>query len=212
VDVASEPASDQPGAELEEEQRLIEEARRGNLDAMRPILERYAPPLYSTVILPRLGDTASAEEVLRDTLATAVEKLDKFTWQGKSIYPWLRQVAINKVYDVHRQSKRSRKLADALVHEVDGTDPAALADAQLIADQERRAHRARIDATLGQLAERYRKAIELRLVQELPREDCARELGVAIGTFDVLLFRAVRAFRKQFGDRDDAATPGGSHD
>ena len=207
--MASEPAGD-PGAELElaleTEQRLIEEARRGNLDAMRPILERYAHPLYSTVILPRLGDTASAEEVLRDTLSTAVEKLDKFTWQGKSIYPWLRQVAINKVYDVHRQSKRSRRLADALVHEVDDADLGALADAQLIADQERRAHRTRIDATLGKLADRYREAIELRLVDELPREECARRLGVAIGTFDVLLFRAVRAFRKQFGDRP------GTHD
>ncbi len=169
---------------------------------MRPILERYAQPLYSTVILPRLGDIATAEDVLRDTLAAAVEKIDKFTWQGKSIYPWLRQVAINKVYDVHRQSKRSRKLADALVHEVDAADPNALADAQLIADQEQRAHRDRIAATLGRLADRYRQAIELRLVQELPREDCAKQLGVTIGTFDVLLFRAVRAFRKQFGERD----------
>jgi hypothetical protein len=42
-------------AELEEEQRLVEEARSGRLDAMRPILERYAQPLYGTVILPRLG-------------------------------------------------------------------------------------------------------------------------------------------------------------
>ena len=53
-----------------------------------------------------------------DELATAVEKIKRFTWQGKSIYPWLRQIAINKVYDVHRQSKRSRRLADAMVHEV----------------------------------------------------------------------------------------------
>jgi hypothetical protein len=28
-------------------------------------------------------------------------------------------------------------------------------------------------------------------------------MSVTIGTFDVLLFRAVRAFRKQFGDHDD---------
>jgi len=53
----------------------------------------------------------------------------------------------------------------------------------------------------GRLKERYRIAIELRLIQELPREDCAKRLGVTIGTFDVLLFRAVRAFRKQFGER-----------
>jgi RNA polymerase sigma-70 factor (ECF subfamily) len=202
--VASEPATE---VELDEEQRLVEEAQAGNLDAMRPILERYAQPLYGTVILPRLGDSASAEDVLRDTLATAVEKIKKFTWQGKSIYPWLRQIAINKVYDVHRQSKRSRKLADAMVHEVAvETDPDTHADAQLIADQERRAHRARIEETLGYLQERYRSAIELRLVQELSREECAKRLGITIGTFDVLLFRAVRAFRKHFGERAEAST------
>jgi RNA polymerase sigma-70 factor (ECF subfamily) len=195
--VASEPATQ---VELEAEQRLVEEAQQGNLDAMRPILERYAQPLYGTVILPRLGDAASAEEVLRDTLATAVEKIQRFTWQGKSIYPWLRQIAINKIFDVHRQSKRSRKLADAMVHEVKlETDPETHADAQLIADQERRAHRERIDGTMVLLQERYRTAIELRLIQELTREECAKRLGVSIGTFDVLLFRAVRAFRKRFG-------------
>ena len=195
--MASEPAT---AVELEEEQRLVEEAQAGNLDSMRPILERYAQPLYGTVILPRLGDAASAEEVLRDTLATAVEKIGRFTWQGKSIYPWLRQIAINKVFDVHRQAKRSRRLADALVHEVPvETDPDSHADAQLMADQERRAHRVKIDETLDVLAERYRLAIELRLVQELSREDCAKRLNVTIGTFDVLLFRAVRAFRKHFG-------------
>jgi DNA-directed RNA polymerase specialized sigma24 family protein len=45
------------------------------------------------------------------------------------------------------------------------------------------------------------------LVQELPREECARRLGVTIGTFDVLLFRAVRAFRKHFGDRAGKEQP-----
>jgi RNA polymerase sigma-70 factor (ECF subfamily) len=197
VSVALEPAT---AVELEEEQRLVEEAQAGNLDAMRPILERYAQPLYGTVILPRLGDAASAEDVLRDTLATAVEKIKRFTWQGKSIYPWLRQIAINKVFDVHRQTKRSRRLADAMVHEVPTeSDPETHADAQLIADQERASHRTRIDDAMGKIADRYRTAIELRLVQELPREECAKQLGVTVGTFDVLLFRAVRAFRKQFG-------------
>jgi RNA polymerase sigma-70 factor (ECF subfamily) len=189
--------------ELEQEQRQVEQAQAGNLDAMRPILERYAQPLYGTVILPRLGDAATAEDVLRDTLATAVEKISRFTWQGTSIYPWLRQIAINKVFDVHRQSKRSKKLADAMAHEVaHETEPDDQADAQLIADQERSSHRARIDAAMGQLAERYRTAIELRLIQELSREECAKRLGVTVGTFDVLLFRAVRSFRKHFGQSD----------
>ena len=208
--MASEPAT--TGLlerDLEQERRLIQEAQQGNLDAMRPLLERYAGPLYSTVILPRLGDATTAEDVLRETLATAVEKIQRFTWQGTSIYPWLRQIAINKVYDLHRQSQRSRRLADAMAHELAAeSDPAPPADAQLIADQERRAHRGRIDETLQQLQDRYRLAIELRLVQELPREECAKRLGVTIGTFDVLLFRAVRAFRKHFGERSEPPPTG----
>jgi RNA polymerase sigma-70 factor (ECF subfamily) len=198
--VASEAAT---ADHLEEEQRLVEEAQRGNLDAMRPIFERYASPLYASVILPRLGDTATAEEVLRDTLATAVEKVGSFRWQGKSIYPWLRQIAVNKVYDLHRQSKRSQRLADAMAVELPtATGPETQADAQLAEEEERRLSRMRIDETLALLSERYRDAIRLRLVEELAREECARIMGITVGNFDVLLFRAVRAFRKRFGERE----------
>jgi RNA polymerase sigma factor (sigma-70 family) len=210
--VASEPAT---ADELEEEQRLVAEAQRGNLDAMRPIFDRYAQPLYGAVILPRLGNTAAAEDILRDTMLTAVEKIGKFTWQGKSIYPWLRQIAINKVYDVHRQSKRSRRLADALAFELDAeTAPEDAADALLMADQDRRSNQERIESAMAGISERYRLAIELRLINELSREECARKLDVTMGTFDVLLFRAIRAFRKRFGHRDggDAADSSTEHE
>lgn len=203
-------ASEAAAFEIEEEERMVAEAQLGNLDAMRPILERYASPLYGTVILPRLGDAASAEEILRDTLATAVEKIQRFTWQGKSIYPWLRQIAINKIFDLHRHTKRSRRMLDALAFEIAvESDDHDAADAQLMADQERRHHRLRIDETLAQIPERYRAAIELRLIGELSREECAQRLGVTVSTFDVLLFRAVRSFRKVFGDRELASAGAG---
>lgn len=187
---------------LEEERRSIELAQRGNLDAMRPILERYASPLYATVILPRVGNVAAAEDVLRDTMATAIEKIDAFRWQGRSIYVWLRQIATNKAYDVHRRSKRSKKLADAMAAELPSESaPEDLPDALMIVDEERLLNRKRIDTTLNRLSDRYRKAIQLRLIDELPRSECAQRMEVTTGTFDVLLFRAVRAFRKSFGNR-----------
>lgn len=193
-------------AQLEEEQRLVEEAQRGNLDAMRLILERFASPLYATVILPRLGNSATAEDVLRDTMSTAVEKLDTFRWQGKSIYTWLRQIAVNKVHDVHRQAKRSQRLMEAMRVELPAqTGAESRADAQLIAEQERRHNRRRIEESLALLPERYRAAIQLRLIDELSREECAQRLDITVGNFDVVLFRAVRAFRKRFGERDQGA-------
>lgn len=184
---------------------MVAEAQAGNLDAMRPILESYAAPLYSTVILPRLGDVATAEDVLRDTLTTAIEKIDQFRWTGKSIYVWLRQIAVNKVYDVHRRSKRSVQLADAMARELPrATSPDSAADALLIAAEEQELNRERIQRALLALSDRYRLAIELRLVEELPRDECARRMSITTGTFDVVLFRAVRAFRRHFGHKRDA--------
>jgi DNA-directed RNA polymerase specialized sigma24 family protein len=55
-----------------------------------------------------------------------------------------------------------------------------------------------VQSTLGQLNERYRTAITLRFLQDQPRELCAEHLGVKLGTFDVLLLRALRAFRKHW--------------
>lgn len=194
---------------------MVAEAQAGNLDAMRPILESYAAPLYATVILPRLGDPAAAEDVLRDTLTTAIEKIEQFRWTGKSIYVWLRTIAVNKVYDVHRRSKRSIQLVDAMARELPrATSPEAGADALLIAAQEQSINRDRIRRALHALSDRYRQAIELRLIEELPRDECARRMNVTTGTFDVVLFRAVRAFRRHFGQKredDTAKTVRGEH-
>ena len=184
---------------------MVEAAQAGNLDAMRPLLERYAPPLYATVILPRVGNAASAQELLRDALSTAVEKIGRFTWQGKSIYPWLRQIALNKVFDRFRDGTRQRRLVDALSAVTDeATDADSGADAVMMIEQERTANRARITEAMAGLNPRYRQAIELRLVEELSREACAERLAVTVGTFDVLLFRAIRAFRKLYGSREQA--------
>ncbi len=72
----------------------------------------------------------------------------------------------------------------------------------LSAEEERRIAGERIAQTLATLHPRYAETIRLRLCEERPRADCAAALGVSVETFDVLLFRAVRAFRKAYGEPD----------
>jgi DNA-directed RNA polymerase specialized sigma24 family protein len=57
-----------------------------------------------------------------------------------------------------------------------------------------------VSAVLGAINPRYAQAIRLRLLEGLERDDCARELGVTTPTFDVVLLRAVRAFRARWDD------------
>jgi RNA polymerase sigma-70 factor (ECF subfamily) len=181
---------------LAEEERLIAAAQGGDPDALRPLLVRYAEPLYAGVILPRLGNAAAAEDVLRDTFVTAIEKIRGFRWEGRGIYGWLRQIAVNKVVDAHRRRQRTGRALGRLAEE---PAPAATgADESLIAEEERRRCRVHIDVAMDRIAPRYAEAIRLRLVEERSRAECAERLGMKIGAFDVLLFRAVRAFRKEF--------------
>ncbi len=191
-----------PEEDLEEERKLVMAAKAGNLNAMRPIFETYSGPLFSAVLMPKLGNRAAAEDVLRDTFATAIQKLDSFTWEGKSIYAWLRQIAVNKAYDVHRKNARGRKLAQAVRLEAEAVPQhMPSADARIIAEQERALSQSRIEAALRQMNPRYQRAIRLRLIEERTREECARAMDVTVSTFDVVFFRATNAFRKQYGER-----------
>jgi RNA polymerase sigma-70 factor (ECF subfamily) len=58
------------------------------------------------------------------------------------------------------------------------------------------AARAKVDAALKTLNPRYERAIRMRVLEERPREEVARELGVSVATFDVVLHRALSALKK----------------
>jgi len=192
--------ADASQAVLETERLAVARAQAGDPSALEPVLAAHAEALFA-LILPRLGDRAQAEDVLRETLVTAIEKIGGFSWQGRSLFFWLRQIALNKLIDVHRGRGRAQRLADALRAEADAEEPPPDTDERLIAEEDRRRAAARIEAALGGLSERYARALRLRLVEERPREACAAEMGVTVGNFDVILFRAVRAFRKVYGER-----------
>lgn len=187
-------------AQLQRERRAIERAQAGELAALEPVLASHAEPLLM-FILGRVGERAQAEDLLKDTFMTALERIGSFTWQSRSIYHWLRQIALNKTIDYHRAAGRRRRLCQALKAELTEAEEAA-APLLLSAEEERLLAQQRIDKVLALLHPRYAQAIRLRLGEERPRAECAERLGVSVETFDVLLFRAVRAFRKAYGEPD----------
>lgn len=188
---------------LEAERLLVARAQTGDRDALRPLFERFADPLYAGVILPRLPDAAAAEDILRDTFLTAIEKIGGFTWQGRSLFAWLRQIALHKIIDVHRRRERTGRLLEALASEHAAlAEGAPAVDEALAAAEERALVATRMRAALACVRERYREVLNLRLIEELPRDECARRLGVTLGHLDVLVFRALKALRREYGAAD----------
>jgi len=106
-------------------------------------------------------------------------------------------IAFRVAIDVLRG--RSRVLfwdEDDLAKELDRESGDAPTDQRLVALRDERAAREKVKAALDRIHPRYARVIQLRLLDEEPREDAARILGVTLATFDVLLHRSIQALKK----------------
>ena len=191
---------------LEEERRLLGELRRGDRTAFSRLYRAFAQPLYVRVLLPKLGDRQAAEDVLAESFRIMLEKLDQYEDWGGSIWSWLATVAANKARDVERErARRGQALRGfALLS-------APLLDAQAPGLGDDAGDGARLQAAVARVMEelnpRYRRALMLRFIEDRPRVECAELLEVKVATFDVLLLRALRAFRERWQASVAAGAP-----
>ncbi len=181
------------------ETQVLARARRGDRQAWGELYEAYAKRLFARVLLPKLGNHAAAEDALAETFRTAIERVAQFEPRGASIYFWLSRIASNKAVDMHRaRGVTGRAIANLETQLIPLLDAPVTPDGAVEIRDQYLTVRARITTCLEQLNPRYRLAIELRFFRELSREACAEELQVRLGTFDVVLLRALKALRKQW--------------
>jgi RNA polymerase sigma-70 factor (ECF subfamily) len=186
-------------ARLDWEKAQCSGALAGDRTAFAALYRAYAQPLYSRVLLPKLGNVAAAQDALSETFRTAFEKLGGFEPRGASIYFWLARIANNKALDMHRaRATGGRALVNIEAHFYGMVEQMPAPDAQLAMREHYCRSRERLAECLTALNPRYRRAIELRFFEERERDACALELGVSTPTFDVLMLRALRSLHKHW--------------
>lgn len=185
--------------DLEAERLICERARAGDRVAMGELLRKYGPILYRSILLPRLGSEAAAQDALAETYARVVERFDRFQWQACGFYPWLRVVGLRIALDILRSRRRETLFEpDDLQREIDAseTDLTGRGEVELCEKRDLADARARVDEALQALNPRYATAIRLRVLEERSREEVAAALGVTVSTFDVVLHRSLNALKK----------------
>lgn len=149
--------------------RVAAEAAAGS----RPALEllvwavdelALARPAIKRVII----EEADVADVNQDVLIAVAEKVGGFRGDAR-FTTWLSQVARHKAIEFVRRKREEAELTDA-----------ELSDAARISSQ--LANRAVLHAEIGQLPDRYRRAVVLRDVQQLPYEQVAERLGLNLNT------------------------------
>ena len=184
--------------DFEEEVAIIGRLKAGDRQAAAALYAAYGDRLYRAVLLPRLGHRETAEDILKDSFRIVLEKIETFEPSDRSIYYWIRRIAINRATDHHRKTKRQREHNQR--HTASETTDRVMASPPPAPDrsQEMDETRGMVETSLSRLNPRYAQALRLRLIEDRDRADCAAEMGVAVGNFDVILHRACRAFKNVY--------------
>jgi RNA polymerase sigma factor (sigma-70 family) len=150
---------------MDEAQRLVE---------LIPRLRRYARAL--------VGDRASADDLVQDTLERAWTKLHLYR-RGTDLRAWLFTV----MHNVHVNRVRAARLNDPLGDEMpELAQPGTQADALLVRD---------LDRAIARLPADQRAVLLLVTLEEMSYDEVARTLGIPIGTVMSRLSRAREKLR-----------------
>ena len=187
---------------VEEEREMILALQKGDHQAASWLYETFSDALFRKVILSRLPYVDQAEDVLCDTFRIALEKIETYQVIDRSIFFWLRRIAINLVVDTYRKQVRKRELAERILAR-DAVDMvmgsrSTQADDVLSQTEEENDTKVMVNLALEKLNPRYAKALRMRLLEEQSREFCAEAFGISVGNFDVLFHRASKAFRDNY--------------
>jgi RNA polymerase sigma-70 factor (ECF subfamily) len=200
--------------------QLLRLARGGDPSAPGRLLARHRPRLRRLVRLrldPRLGARVDPSDVVQEALAEAARRLDDYLRERPlPFYPWLRQIALERLLDLRRRHLRARKRSVA--REEPGVlslpeESAAELASRLIdlgSSPSRRLLREelrqRVRAALGRLPAGDREVLVLRHLEQMPVKEVAAVLGVGEGAVRMRLVRALARLRDLL-DRDLGEEP-----
>ena len=183
---------------LEQEKEMVSGLQTGNMSSATLLYKQFSTRLFRQVIISRLPNLDQAEDVLCETFRIALEKISSYTVIDRSIFFWLRRIAINLVIATYRKQVRKRELSERILARNALGDVIGTTWESPDRGLEREDAKEMVEESLKRLKPRYAQVLRLRLLQDRSREECAEELGVTINNFDVLFHRACKSFRDNY--------------
>ena len=140
---------------------------------------RYSGDVYG-FLLRRTGNHHDAEELTQQAFADAASALSRGA-PPRSMRGWLYAVAERRLIDELRRRKRASEIAHALVPEGDHAPPEETPDA--------------LEEAVRRLPPVQRRLVLMRVVEELPYREIARQLGLNEAACKMRLSRALQQLR-----------------
>lgn len=200
-------------------EELLRRTGAGDRNARGALLQRHRERLRRMIALrldPRLAARVDPSDVVQDVLAEADHRLDRYIHtRPLPFYPWLRQLAWDRLADQHRQHlraiRRSVTREEGAAWDLSDASAEELAQRLLAPDESPSAGmlrdelRDQVRAALTALSEQDREVLVLRYLEELSAREVGAALGVSEAAAKKRALRALRRLREKLEDQK----PGG---
>jgi RNA polymerase sigma-70 factor (ECF subfamily) len=166
-------------------------AARSDADCFAQLYLRYGNRVYRYA-LGRTRSASVADEIVSDTMLSALEGINTFNPERGSFASWLFTIASRRIADRNRKSHQLwRFLARRPTHEEHDED--ALTTTLRIEQRDD------VRAAIGRLSEPHQQVVLLRYVAELPIADISEMLDISEGAVKMRLQRALKKLAEELG-------------
>jgi RNA polymerase sigma-70 factor (ECF subfamily) len=199
-----------PGARPPDSEALLDRLAAGDETARLALLNRHRQRLRNAIALRmdrRLRARVDPSDVIQDTLLAAAKRLEDYVKDRPlPFYPWLRQIALERLVDLERRHVRAERRSvrreegpvnglseDSLFELIQRlcaptSSPSAKLQRAELHDAVRRA--------LHDLPERDREVLLLRHMEQLSGKEIGAILGLSEGAVYTRCLRALRRLRE----------------
>jgi RNA polymerase sigma-70 factor (ECF subfamily) len=185
-------------SDREIDRQLVARAQAGDKRAFELLVEKYQRKL-ARLLSRFIRDPAEVEDVTQEAFIKAYRALPAFRGDS-AFYTWLYRIGINTAKNyLMAMGRRAPTSTEVEAEEAEGFDegeqlrdintPESLLLSNEIAQT--------VNATIEQLPEELRTAIQLREIEGMSYEDIAKVMDCPIGTVRSRIFRAREAIAEQ---------------
>lgn len=185
-------------SDREIDQELVLRAQRGDKQAFNLLVEKYQRKL-ARLLSRFIRDPAEVEDVTQEAFIKAYRALPAFRGDS-AFYTWLYRIGINTAKNyLMALGRRAPTSTEVEAEEAEGFEEGEqlrdinTPESVLMSNEIART----VNATIEQLPEELRTAIQMREIEGMSYEDIAKAMDCPIGTVRSRIFRAREAIAEQ---------------
>ena len=180
------------------DRQLVARAQRGDKQAFELLVEKYQRKL-ARLLSRFIRDPAEVEDVTQEAFIKAYRALPAFRGDS-AFYTWLYRIGINTAKNyLMAMGRRAPTSTEVEAEEAEGFEEGEqlrdinTPESMLLSNEIART----VNATIEQLPEELRTAIQMREIEGMSYEDIAKAMDCPIGTVRSRIFRAREAIAEQ---------------